>query len=147
MLTIRRGSNVRFMDCFFDAMLRTTGVDRLPTSPTRNQLTQSRTMDDHCPDEPAATTILAAAGNTEAKALHRHKARRRAEGVLRCYTTSKVLGPCRRLRRWHAGRGDRDARYGRGANNFFRGSSLEELSKYLVHKLASLGKMKVQRSR
>lgn len=62
------------MDCFFDAMFRTTGVDREPTSPTRNQLTPARAIDDHCPDGPPATTIFAAPGNAQAIALRRHKA-------------------------------------------------------------------------
>lgn len=73
-LTIRSGSKVRFMDCFFDAMLRTTGVDREPTSPTMNQLTPVRAIDDNCPDEPPATTTFAAPGNAQAIALRRHKA-------------------------------------------------------------------------
>ena len=62
------------MDCFFDAMLRTTGVDREPTIPTRNQLTPARATDDHLLGKPVTPTTFAAPGNAQAIALRMHKA-------------------------------------------------------------------------
>lgn len=72
-LTIFSGSNARFMACFFDAILRTTGADRQPTSPTRNQLTPQRTADGTVPIEAAAATLSAAPGNSQNKALRKKK--------------------------------------------------------------------------
>lgn len=68
-LTIRRGSKARFMDCFFDAMFRTTGAERHPTTPTRNQLANERIIGGIRPTEAASATLRAAPGNSHAKAL------------------------------------------------------------------------------
>lgn len=69
------------MDCFLDAMFRTTGVDKHATTPKRNQLAPERTKDDgHLPatEDPeeaaavvaAATAPLVFSEHIHARALH-----------------------------------------------------------------------------